>query len=313
MDVNSVYLSVVIPVYNEQECLERLYKRLIAVCENTQKSYEIIFANDGSKDNTSKMLKKFYEKRPDVIRVIEFSRNFGQHQAIIAAFGYVKGEVIINMDADMQNPPEEIFKLLQKIEEGYDYVGSIRDKRIDNYLLRNLPSRIMNFLRKKITGIQITDQGCMFRAYSRQIVDLIASCNEASTFVTVLGESFANNPVEIRIAHQARHEGKSKYSFYKLFQVSLDLFTSFSLVPIHIFTILGIFASISSSILLIFLILKLIFFGLNSENLSIFNAIIIFLISLVLTGIGIVGEYVGRIYHAVRNRPRFLIKKTYGI
>lgn len=207
---NDVYVSIVIPVYNEEECLESLYQRLTKVMDDLGKTYEILFTNDGSKDRTSEILRELYNRRPRQIRIIEFNGNFGQHMAIMAAFERVRGQVVVNMDADMQNPPEEIPKLLKAFEQGYDYVGSYRDGRDDSYFLRTVPSKFMNWLRSKATGTKIRDQGCMFRAYSRRIVGLITQSYESSTFVTVLGYTFAMNPTEIPVIHQARLEGESK-------------------------------------------------------------------------------------------------------
>lgn len=308
-----VYLSVVVPVYNEEACLESLFNRLTTVCDGLQKSYEIIFTNDGSKDKSAQILKDFFERRPDVIRIIDFNGNFGQHMAIMAAFERVQGQVVVNMDADMQNPPEEIPKLLQKFEEGYDYVGSIRDGRKDSYFLRGLPSRIMNYLRYKATGIKITDQGCMFRAYSRRIVDLVAQCQESSTFVTVLGASFASNPTEILVKHQERLEGESKYDIYRLVRVTFDLFTAFSMTPLHVFTVFGFTVSALSGLLVVYMVGRRLIIGPEVQGLFTLMAILMFLVSVAITGIGIVGEYVGRIYQVVRNRPRFLIKEVMGI
>ena len=158
-------------------------------------------------------------------------------------FERVRGQVIVNMDADMQNPPEEIPKLLAAFEQGHDYVGSYRDGRDDSYFLRTLPSKFMNWLRSKATGTKIRDQGCMFRAYSRRIVGLITQSYESSTFVTVLGYTFAMNPTEIPVVHQARLEGESKYDIYRLVRVTFDLFTGFSMAPLHIFTVFGFFVS----------------------------------------------------------------------
>jgi undecaprenyl-phosphate 4-deoxy-4-formamido-L-arabinose transferase len=306
---NDIYLSVVIPVYNEEDCLQSLFSRLLAVCDDIGKPYEIIFTNDGSKDSSIDILRGFYKSRPDVIRIIDFNGNFGQHMAIMAAFERVRGQVIVNMDADMQNPPEEIPKLLAKFEQGYDYVGSIRDGRKDNYLLRSLPSRIMNKLRYKATGINISDQGCMFRAYSRRIVDLVASCHESSTFVTVLGASYAINPTEILVKHQERLEGDSKYDIYKLVRVTFDLFTAFSMAPLHLFTVFGFTVSGLSGILVLYMIFRRLIVGPEAQGMFTLMAILMFLVSVAITGIGIVGEYVGRIYQVARNRPRFLIKE----
>lgn len=308
---NSIFLSVVIPVYNEESCLESLYHRLTSVLDTLGKSSEIIFVNDGSKDRTEAILRELYKRRPNQIRVINLNGNFGQHMAIVAGFEQVQGEVIVNMDADMQNPPEEIPKLLQKYEEGYDYVGSIRDNRQDSLLLRNLPSKFMNTLRCKFTGTKITDQGCMFRAYSRRIVDLVTQCDESSTFVSVLGYTFASNPTEIRVIHESRKEGDSKYTFWRLVGVTVDLFTSFSMVPIHLFTVFGFLATTLSACLVGYLSIQRIVVDSANES-FIPVAITYLLISVTITAIGIVGEYVGRIYQVVRHRPRFLIKDILG-
>ena len=311
MSTSSVYLSIIVPVYNEEDVLESLYTRLIQVCDSLQKPYEIIFTNDGSRDQSDTILKKFHERRPDQIRIIEFSGNFGQHMAILAAFERVRGDVIINLDADLQNPPEEIPRLLEQYEQGHDYVGSIRDRRQgDSFLFRNLPSRFMNWLRGTITGIHITDQGCMMRAYSRRIVDLVAQCHESSTFVTVLGYTFAMNPTEIRIRHDPRMEGESKYGLYKLVRVTFDLFTGFSMAPLHIFTVLGFLISSLSGCLVVYLLSRRLIIGPEAEGMFTLFAIAFFLISVAITGIGIVGEYVGRIYQVVRHRPRYLIREV---
>lgn len=306
--MSSIYLSVVIPVYNEEDCLQSLFDRLTKVCDGLKKPYEIVFTNDGSTDGTSQILAGFHQKRPKNIRVIEFNGNFGQHMAIMAAFERVRGQVIVNMDADMQNPPEEIPKLLEQYEKGHDYVGSIRDGRKDNFLLRSLPSRIMNYLRDKATGIRITDQGCMFRAYDRRIVDLITQCDESSTFVTVLGASFASNPTEIYVKHQERQEGTSKYDIYQLVRVTFDLFTGFSMAPLHVFTVFGFFVSGLSGLLVLYMLIRRLIIGPEAEGVFTLLAILMFLVSVAIAGIGIVGEYVGRIYQVARKRPRFLIK-----
>jgi undecaprenyl-phosphate 4-deoxy-4-formamido-L-arabinose transferase len=305
-----VYLSVVIPIYNEEACLESLYQRLTAVLDQLGKPWEIIFTNDGSKDRSSEMLRDFHNRRPEHIRVIELNGNFGQHMAIMAAFERVRGEVIINMDADMQNPPEEIPKLLAKYEEGHDYVGSYRDGRDDPFLFRTLPSKLLNWLRGVVTGIPIKDQGCMFRAYSRRVVDLITQCEESSTFITMLGYLFASHPAEIPVKHQARMEGESKYDLYRLIQVTFDLFTGFSMAPLHVFTIFGFIVSALSGLLVAYMVLRRLIIGPEAEGLFTLFAILFFLISVAITGIGIVGAYVGRIYQVVRRRPRFLVREV---
>ena len=310
MTKSKIYLSVVIPVYNEEESLENLYSRLTAVLDSINKPFEIIFTNDGSRDKSSVILLEFYKRRPNQIRVIEFNGNFGQQMAIMAGFELSRGEVVINLDADLQNPPEEIPRLLEKYEEGCDYVGSIRDNRKDSYLLRTLPSKLLNWLRGKVTNIHITDQGCMMRAYSRRIVDLIKQCDESSTFITALGYKFAMNPTEIVIRHDESEEGKSKYGAYLLILVTFDLFTGFSMVPLHVFTVFGFVVSALSSVLVAYKVIRRLVIGPEADGVFTLFAILFFLVSVAITGIGIVGEYVGRIYEVVRKRPRYLIKEV---
>src|SRR5438552_13980528 len=178
-------LSVVIPVYNEEAVLPALFARLYPALDALGASYEVIFINDGSRDRSAAMLREQFQKRSDVTRVVLLNGNFGQHMAIMAGFERVRGERIVTLDADLQNPPEEIGKLLEKMDQGCDYVGGVRSERHDN-AYRRIGSRAMNRLRERITKIHMTDQGCMLRAYSRDIVDDINACKEVSTIITAL-------------------------------------------------------------------------------------------------------------------------------
>ena len=227
-------LSVVIPVYNEEAVLPALFARLYPALDALGASYEVIFVNDGSADRSTALLRGQFELRPDVTRVILFNGNFGQHLAIMAAFEASRGERVVTLDADLQNPPEEIAKLLAKMDEGYDYVGSVRLERHDTAFRRNA-SRLMNAVRERITRIRMTDQGCMLRAYSRDIVAAINSCREINTFIPALAYTFAQRPTEIEVAHEERAAGESKYSLYSLVRLNFDLVTAFSLMPLQLF------------------------------------------------------------------------------
>ncbi len=235
-------LSVLIPVYNEEDGLQALFDRLYPALDHVAGQfalrYELIFVNDGSKDRSAAMLAMQYEKRPDVTRVVLFANNFGQHMAIMAGFEYARGEYIITLDADLQNPPEEIGKIVRQLEEGHDYVGTIRENRQDSWF-RKTASRAMNRLRDKLTRITMTDQGCMMRGYHRRIVDLVRQCEEANTFIPALAYTFANNPIEITVKHEERFAGESKYSLYQLIRLNFDLVTCFSVMPLQLFSILG--------------------------------------------------------------------------
>ena len=299
-------LSVVIPVYNEEATLQALFDRLYRSLDALNRTYEIIFVNDGSRDKSAAILAEQYHARPDVTRVILFSGNFGQHRAILAGFAHARGDCIVTLDADLQNPPEDIQTLLAEMDKGHDYVGSIRRKRHDSWW-RHAASRAMNGLRERITRIHMTDQGCMMRAYSRRIIDTINQCNEMHTFIPALAYSFALNPTEVTIGHEERHAGESKYSLYSLIRLNFDLMTGFSVVPLQFFSMLGMLISMGSGLLVAYLLVRRVFLGPEAEGLFTLFAITFFLLGIALFGIGILGEYIGRIYHEVRDRPRYLI------
>lgn len=301
------YISVVIPVYNEANNLPTLYTRLKAVLEHTGKSYEIIFTNDGSVDASMQHLQDFHNQDPKRVRVIDFNGNFGQHTAIIAGFEKSRGSVIFTLDADLQNPPEEIPKLLAKVEEGYDMVGGFRKERQDSRL-RKIASKLINCFRELSTDIKMTDQGCMLRAYKRPIIDAIVRCVERSTFIPALAYKFAAKPTEVEVDHHERAQGVSKYSYYKLIRLNFDLITGFTLMPLQLFTIFGMLTSIMNAVLVTVLLYRRLAYGPEAEGLFTLFAILFFLISVAITGIGLIGEYVGRTYQAVQQRPRYIIR-----
>ena len=302
-------LSVVIPVYNEEEVLPALFARLYPALDALGVPYEVVFVNDGSLDRSAAMLREQFQKRPDVTRVILFNGNFGQHMAIMAGFERVRGQRIVTLDADLQNPPEEIAKLLAKMDEGHDYVGSIRRLRQDA-AWRRWASKAMNRMRERITHIHMTDQGCMLRAYDRPIVDAIRASREVSTYIPALAYSFSHNPSEVEVEHEERHAGASKYSLYKLIRLNFDLVTGFSVLPLQLFSLFGIFVSVVSLGVYIAVIAYRIYEGIGDGLWVIWDRDILqfFLTGVLLFGLGLIGEYVGRIYQQVRERPRYLIQ-----
>ena len=305
--MNTPEVSIVIPVYNEEAGLQSLFDRLYPALDKLNRSYEVIFINDGSKDRSPAILREQFQKRPEVTRVVLFNGNFGQHKAILAGFAYSRGQRIITLDADLQNPPEDIATLLAKMDEGYDYVGSIRRQRNDS-AWRHVASRAMNHLRERITRIKMTDQGCMMRAYDRRIIDAINQCSEMNTFIPALAYTFAQRPTEIIVGHEERAAGESKYSLYSLIRLNFDLMTGFSVVPLQMFSMLGMLVALGSGTLVLYLAGRRIFLGPEEGGLFTLFAIAFFLIGIALFGIGLLGEYVGRIYQEVRNRPRYLVQ-----
>ena len=302
-------VSVVIPVYNEEEVLSALFARLYPALDALGSTYEIVFVNDGSQDRSVALLREQFQKRPDVTRVILFNGNFGQHMAIMAGFEHCRGERVVTLDADLQNPPEEIAKLLAAMDEGHDYVGSIRRLRRD-VAWRRVASKAMNRMRERITHIRMTDQGCMLRAYDRAIVDAIRASREVSTYIPALAYSFAQNPTEVEVEHEERQAGESKYSLYSLVRLNFDLVTGFSVLPLQAFSIFGILVSLVSLVVYVVVIVQRVVTGAGDSLWVIWDRDILqfFLIGVVLFGLGLIGEYVGRIYQQVRERPRYLIQ-----
>jgi undecaprenyl-phosphate 4-deoxy-4-formamido-L-arabinose transferase len=300
-------LSVVIPVYNEETGLEKLFERLYPALDKMGIDYEVVFVNDGSRDNSVSILAEQYRKRPDVTRVILFNGNYGQHMAILAGFEQTRGDIVVTLDADLQNPPEEIHKLVEKMREGHDYVGSIRRKRQDS-AWRTVASKAMNHLRERITNIHITDQGNMLRAYGRNVIELVNQCGEVNTFVPALAYKFARKPTEITVEHEERAAGESKYSLYSLIRLNFDLVTGFSLVPLQVFSLLGMALSFCSALLVLILLVRRFILGAEAEGVFTLFAIAFFFMGVILFGIGLVGEYVGRIFQQVRARPRYVVQ-----
>ncbi|HEY6239690.1 MAG TPA: glycosyltransferase [Burkholderiales bacterium] len=300
-------VSVVVPVYNEEAVLPALFARLYPALDALGTSYEIIFVNDGSADRSAALLREQFQKRPDSTRVILFNGNYGQHLAIMAGFEHCRGERVVTLDADLQNPPEEIGNLLAKMDEGYDYVGGVRRERQDTAFRRNA-SRMMNAIRERITRIRMSDQGCMLRAYSRTIVDAINSCREINTFIPALAYTFAERPTEIEVGHEQRTAGESKYSLYSLVRLNFDLVTGFSAMPLQLFSLTGIVISLLSLAFVIFLAIRRAVVGPEAEGLFTLFGVAFFLIGITLFGIGLLGEYISRIYEQVRQRPRYLVQ-----
>src|SRR6202047_3960860 len=302
----SATLSVVIPVYNEEAGLAQLYARLYPELDKLGRQYEVIFVDDGSSDRSVASLREQFQRRPATTRVIVLARNAGQHMAILAGFAQARGDYVITLYAYLQNPPEEIAKIVVAMDEGADYVGTIRARRHDVYW-RKAASRLMNRIRERTTQISITDQGCMLRGYHRNIVEAINRCLEVSTYVPALGYTFARHPTEIEVEHAHRQAGQSKYSLYSLIRLNFDLMTGFSVAPLQFFSVAGAAIAFVALLLVLILLIRRLIVGPEAEGLFTLFAIAFFLIGVALLGLGVVGEYVGRIYEQGRQRPRYMV------
>jgi undecaprenyl-phosphate 4-deoxy-4-formamido-L-arabinose transferase len=301
-------ISVVIPVYNEEANLAALMKRLTPVMKNIGKSFEIVLIDDGSKDNSLNLLKEFaYEP---FVTVVELTQNYGQHAAIMAGFAVARGKIIITMDADLQNPPEEIPNLVNVMEDGnYDVVGTIRKGRKDSFL-RIWPSKIINIVARKITGVHMSDWGCMLRAYRHPVVERMISCHEHSTFIPALATVFAKRVTEIEVAHEERFGGKSNYPLRKLINLQFDLVSAFSDLPMRLIMYGGIFMSLLGICFGAFLAIARLIYGARwaAEGIFTLFAVLFVFLGLQFFALGVTGEYIGRIYREVRKRPEYVIE-----
>jgi undecaprenyl-phosphate 4-deoxy-4-formamido-L-arabinose transferase len=246
--------------------------------------------------------------RHDWVRGIDLFFNSGQFRATLCGLAEVQGEFVITMDDDLQHPPEEIPKLLAKMEAGHDYVGGYRLNRQDS-LFRTYASKLINFVREQTTSIEMTDQGCMLRAYSRGVIEAIVRSGAINTFIPALAYSLSSNPAEVGVKHEERHAGVSNYSFYSLIRLNFDLITGFSLAPLQYFTMFAGACSAGSFLLVIVLALRRLIVGPEEGGLFTLFGILFFLVSVTMVGIGLIGEYVGRTYQVVRARQRYHVKE----
>jgi undecaprenyl-phosphate 4-deoxy-4-formamido-L-arabinose transferase len=268
--------------------------------------------DDGSRDGSDSWLRETARTEPEVVAVL-LNRNYGQHASVLAGFGQTRGEIVVTLDADLQNPPEEIPKLLEAMDAGNDVVGSVRTPREDS-LFRRLASGLVNRVVQKTTRVMMTDYGCMLRAYRRHVVDAMLRCPERSTFIPVLANSFARNTTEVEVRHAARTEGTSKYSLWRLVTLQFDVLTSMTTFPIRVLTVVGGIISTLGIGFGVFLLIARLVLGSEwaAEGVFTLFAILFIFIGAQFTAMGLLGEYIGRIYTDVRGRPRFVVHEVVG-
>jgi len=307
-------LSVVIPSFNEEENIKLLYPKLKSVLEGLKKNYEIIFVDDGSTDKTDDFLRNICQDDENV-KVVVFRRNFGQTAAISAGFDYAEGDIIITLDADLQNDPEDIPLLLKKIDDGFDVVSGWRMDRRDPFLTKRLPSHISNWLISLFTGVKLHDYGCTLKAYKKEVVKNIKLYGEMHRFIPALAEWIGASICEVKVKHFSRKYGKSKYGFSRIGRGLLDLLTvkfllSFSTRPIQIFGkfgIVSIFLGFFSGVVLI--IMKVVHRVNMTGNPFLYLSILFFLVGTQFISIGLLGEIISRTYHESQNKPIYFVKE----
>lgn len=306
-------VSVVIPVFNEEQNLQELVTRCLKACGAMGESFEIVLVDDGSADASPQIIAEAAEQNAGRIVGVLLNRNYGQHAAVMAGLAECRGEIMVTLDADLQNPPEEIPALVRKVAEGYDVVGTVRTPRRDP-LFRRIASRIVNHAARRATGVRMHDYGCMLRAYRRHIVDAMLQCRERSMFIPVLANNFARNATEIEVRHAERSCGDSKYSLWKLINLQFDLLTSMTTFPLRLLSILGGVTSIMGMSFGIFLLIMRIAHGAGwaAEGVFTLFAVLFIFIGAQFVAVGLLGEYIGRIYHDVRARPRYFVHQVVG-
>jgi len=306
-------ISLVAPVYNEEANLADLVKRCVAVGDSLGYSYELILVDDGSNDSSARMIQQAAEEHQGKVIGVLLNRNYGQHAAVMAGLAQARGDVVVTLDADLQNPPEEIPKLLEKSILGCDVVGSVRMNRKDTFFRRSA-SKIINKAVQKATGVMMTDYGCMLRAYHRSIVDAMLQCHERSTFIPVLANSFARQPCEVPVTHADRSSDETKYSLMKLINLQFDLLTSMTTFPLRLLSVLGGLLAMAGFAFSMVLLVTRFIYGADWAGEGVFTvfAILFIFIGVQLLAMGLLGEYIGRIYHDVRARPRYFIHKVVG-
>ena len=301
-------VSVVIPVYNEEASLPALLSRVTAACDLLSQDYEVILIDDGSHDGSTELIRDAAAGEGSKLVGVLLNRNYGQHAAILAGFEQSRGDLVITLDADLQNPPEEIPRLVERAAQGYDVVGTMRRNRQDSWF-RKTASKLINKSVQKATGVHMSDYGCMLRAYRRHIIDAMLCCQERSTFIPILANSFARRTIELEVGHAERAHGESKYGLMHLINLMFDLVTCMTTTPLRLLSIVGsVVAGIGFTFSILLILMRLIL-GADWAADGVFTlfAILFTFVGVQLLGMGLLGEYIGRMYTDVRARPRYFV------
>jgi len=303
-------VSIVIPVFNESASLPHLHLRLGNVLATLDRSFEVVYVDDGSTDGSPDELLNIRNLSP-AVTVVTLARNAGQHAAVLAGFAHARGDVIVTLDADLQNPPEEIPRLLAAIDDGHDVVGTRREGRADPIFRRGISAAVSR-LASLTVGVPMTDCGSMLRAYRRPVVDEIVRLAERALFIPALGAWVAQRPTEIPVRHEPRTAGRSRYSPLRFMRLGFDLVTGFSLVPIQLVSVAGLMVALVGIAFGAYLLGRRLVLGPESEGLFTLFAILFVFLGILIFAVGLVGEYVGRIYLEVRRRPPYVVRAVHG-
>lgn len=312
-------LSLVIPIYNEEENLPLLFDSIYNTMNALGQSWEVILVDDGSQDNSLSVLKEYAQKDADHVRVISFRRNFGQTAAIAAGLDYAQGEIIVLLDADMQNDPADIPMLLAKLDEGYDLVSGWRKSRKDNALTRNFPSMIANWIISRVTGVHLHDYGCTLKAYRRDVLEGFRLYGEMHRFIPVYASSVGAKIAEMPVNHYPRKFGKAKYGLERTVKVILDLFTvkfliSYASKPIYLFGGAGGFLMVVSTVIMFYLFMRRIFFLVAIGNSPLLQmSAMFFILGFQSILLGLIAELLVRTYHESQRKPTYTIRSIINV
>lgn len=312
-------LSLIIPVYNEQDNLPMLFDAIYQTMNSLGKTWEVILVDDGSRDNSLSILKDHAEKDPQHVRVISFRRNFGQTAAIAAGLDYSQGDIIVLLDADMQNDPADIPMLLAKLDEGYDLVSGWRKNRKDDALTRNLPSMMANKLISSVTGVELHDYGCTLKAYRRPVLEGFRLYGEMHRFIPVFANSVGARITEVVVNHYPRRFGKTKYGLERTVKVVLDLFTvkflvSFASKPIYLFGGTGMGLMVISALIMAYLFIRRIFFLVGVTGSPLFQtSVMFFILGFQSMLMGLIAELLVRTYHESQRKPTYTVRTMINI
>ena len=301
-------ISIVIPVFNETSLIEELYSRLKAVCEGLGRNYEIIIVDDGSSDGSHEKLTQL-TNNDTTLRIVKFTRNFGQQAAVLAGFRISRGTIIVQLDSDLQNPPEEIQKLLEAMSENIDLVTTVQRKRRDS-AIRVFGSLCLLKVGQMLFGNQVKLNLSSFRALRRSVVEKIESCKDRSRYMAVLMSWMGLPTAEIEVEHHERKKGNTKYSFLNLLILAWDLVTGYSSFPLRMVTYMGLFGALLGFLMMIFLLFQRIINGILIEGFVVLSAVFAFFAGVQLLSIGFLGEYLGRVHHQIQERPDYIIEKV---
>jgi glycosyltransferase involved in cell wall biosynthesis len=309
-------LSIVVPVYNEEENLPLLYDAVSAAMQPLHLEWELILVDDGSKDRSVAVLEDLAVRYADHVRVVELRRNFGQTAAIAAGIDHACGEVVVLMDADLQNDPQDIPRMLELIHDGYDVVSGWRKDRQDNYATRTLPSNLANGLISRVTGVHLHDYGCTLKAYRREVITGFKLYGEMHRFIPVYANSVGARLIEIPVRHHPRRFGKAKYGLERTLKVVLDLFTvkflnSYANKPIYLFGGTGIILILASLLTLLFLFVRRVFFEIDVLTSPFFIlAMMVGILGFQSILMGLIAELLVRTYHESQGKPTYTVRKA---